>query len=113
MAKKDEPTFMEAQVVADKITTVFQFVGMLTQKDIEILEGMSKKLEEHNSTLRSVQGVMVDYDRAEHKMKWNAQAMDRIKGILLIRNAMSNTPEPIDAKEALQEKEDLAKMFGL
>lgn len=103
----------QAQITADKIAMIFQFVGMLDATDLEYLKKVSEDMEAQSSQLRAVQGVMVDYDRAENKLQWNAQARARISGLLMIHEAMKNTPEPSNAREHDAQKEDIAKMFGL
>ena len=104
----------QAQITADKIMMIFQFVGMLDETDVKYLRGIKEQMEDHSGTLRAVQGVLVDYDRTEEKLKWNQQGAKRINGILAIREAMVETRDiETDFKEKDAQKEVIAKMMGL
>lgn len=114
MPKEFKPTKAQAKIVADKITMIFNFVGMLTEEDVSYLKEISKDLLNQSSKLRAVQGVMVDYDKAEAQMKWNNQAKQRINGILAIRDAIIKTEEiEIDKIKSTATKTKIEEMFGL
>ena len=114
MAKEKKYTNAQAQITADKITMIFQFVAMLDDTDVEYLEGIRKEMADQSGTLRSVQGVLTDYDRTESKLQWNEQAAKRINGILAIREAMVEAADiHLGGLENDAHKEAINKMFGL
>jgi len=78
----------KSQEVADKITPIFDLIVELTDEDIDYLKETAKMIEEENSKLSAVAGVMVDYDKAEAKEKAGELGISRIQGLILIWSAI-------------------------
>ena len=74
----------KSQEVADKITPIFDLIVELTDEDIDYLKETAKMIEEENSKLSAVAGVMVDYDKAEAKEKAGELGISRIQGLFKV-----------------------------
>ena len=68
-------------------------ISALTEEEIGYLRDTKKLIQGETSNLRAVQGIMVDFNKAEAKMKLGNQASNRIDGIIKIWNALEKTPE--------------------
>lgn len=83
----------QIQGVADKITKIFDLVEKLTDEDMKYLHETANAIEKQASTIRATQGILVDFDMGEARIKSGKQAVARIKGLVSIRNALKETPK--------------------
>lgn len=107
-------TKAQSEKIAKKITAVFNLIQGLTQEDIDYLTATAKIISDENSTLQTIGGLLVDYDKAETKQKLGKQAQNRIQGLVMIWNALKETPKiQFNQLKHNLKKQHIDKMFGL
>jgi phosphotransferase system IIB component len=104
----------KSEAIARKLTPIFKLIGKLTEEEIEYLEGAKDNIRKEGTKLQAVGGILVDIDKAEAMERLGRQATNRVAGIILIWNALKETPkirEQFQIKKDHQKKIDSA--FGL
>jgi hypothetical protein len=109
-----ERTKEKAQEVANKMTPIFELVALLSEEDIEYLKDTAKLIEDENSRLQSIAGILVPLNKANAKEKSGELAINRIQGLLLIWGAIKGREKVVAdfIKEETAGRE-IEKMFGL
>lgn len=101
-------------IFGEKIKQLIMFVGLLSPDEIETLKQLKESLYEENSTLNTIGGVLVDIDKADHKIARHKAMIKRIDGLVAIHE--SNL-EMGDANVTLAEKQKgkqtINELFGL
>ena len=104
----------KAEIVANKITPIFEVIGLLTEEDIDYLKDTARQMQEEKSTRDAVAGILVPLEKADMASALADQATDRITGLVLIWAAMKRQPEIINKyREKAMQSREIEKMFGL
>lgn len=112
--KKTTFNIKKSQEIADKLERLWGYIREFTEEELDYLRQASKQVAEESGKLRAVQGVLVDYDKAETQMKLSQASQNRIKGIILIHNALDDYWKiNLEHAKKKKDKEKLDAMFGL
>ena len=104
----------KSEAIAKKLTTIFNLIEKLTEEDIEYLQGSKDSIRKESAKLQAVGGILVNIDKADAVEKLGTQATNRVAGIIMIWNALKETPkirEEYFGKKVRQKEID--SMFGL
>ena len=104
----------KSEEIARKLEQIWLAVSALEDEDMERLEEVGKGIREETSKLNAVAGILVDFDKAEAKQQMGQASTNRLKGIKLIRDALTDYWK-INAEYANKrhQKEAIDQMFGL
>lgn len=109
-----ERSLENSQLVADKMTPIFDLIKELTEDEIEYLKETALTIEEENSTRMAVAGTLIPLEKAEVMNELGGQAMERITGIILIWSAIQEQPKIMRRyMEKAREARAIEQMFGL
>ena len=104
----------KSEAIAEKITKIFNLIEKLSEEEIGYLEGAKDRIKEESAKLQAVGGILVNIDKADVMEKLGTQARNRVTGIIMIWNAIKETPKIREQhfdKKAKQKEID--SMFGL
>ena len=104
----------KAQEVADKITPIFQVIGLLSAEDIEYLKDTAKIIRQEVRSRAAVAGILIPLEKSEMAAATGEQAVDRITGLILIWSAIRRLPEiEREYRRVAEQSAAIEKMFGL
>lgn len=109
-----EFTKEKSQEIADKLTSVFNAVAILTDEDLAYLLEVENGIELDISKFEAGMGVLFDYHKAEMKIRLANESLKRLQGVRLIHSAMGEYWK-INLDYAVKEKQktDFEKSVGL
>lgn len=99
---------------AEKLKQLVIFVGLLSDDEVGALKELRDNLLKQNNNLRTVGGILVDLDAADHKIARHEAMVQRIDGLLAIHESnklLADADSEYADKKASNEK--LNAMFGL
>lgn len=100
--------------LAARIQNLIMFVGLLTPDEVDALKELKKSLQESNSSLGAVAGILAPLEESEHKISRQRSMMKRIDAFL----ALAETNQELqDADHELEKakkgRETINALFGL
>ena len=111
-----ENQLKSSERTAQKIFEVWEVLGDFTDEDIENLKRVVSSLQEQNSKLTAVAGILTDLDKSDYQIDLNKLRIKRTNALLtLIENQLGVKDMEI-GQEYLKKKrqqESINKMFGL
>jgi len=104
----------KSQKIANKLERIWEAVSALEDEDMEYLEEVGKGIREESSRLNAVAGILVDLDKAETKQSFGQESLNRLRGIKLIRNALTNYWKiNADYVKKKSQSSEIERMFGV
>jgi hypothetical protein len=106
-------TKQQAEVVAQKLTRIFEAVESITDEDVKYL-GETIQIIQDDRGKQQALGMMFDPTKAQAMIRLGEQAENRIKGVLMIREALDETWQTnMDYAKGRIAEEKTKETFGL
>jgi hypothetical protein len=106
-------TKQKAELVAQKLTRIFEVIEHITNEDVEYLKNTIEIIHDERGKQQAL-GVMFDPSKAEAMIRQGKQAENRIKGVLMIREALDETWQAnIDYAKGRIVEQRMKESFGL
>jgi hypothetical protein len=106
-------TQQQAELVAHKLTHIFEAVEHITDEDVEYLKDTMQIMRDEQSKQQAL-GMMFDPTKAEAMIRLGKQAANRIQGVLMIREALDETWQAnIDYAKGRVAEQKMKEAFGL
>lgn len=100
--------------LANKIQNLIMFVGLLKPEEVEALHELKKSLQDSNSTMGAVAGILAPLEESEHKIARQRAMIKRIDAFIAISET---NHEMQDADQELEKskkgREKINALFGL
>jgi hypothetical protein len=106
-------TKQQAELVAQKLTRVFEAVEHITDEDVEYLNDTIQIIKDERDRQQAL-GMMIDPTKADAMIRLGKQAQNRIKGVLMIREALDETWQAnVDYAKGRVAEQKMKEAFGL
>jgi len=104
----------KAGEIAKKLDDIFDLVDLLSEEDIDYLRDVKDEIQDANSSLQAVGGILTPLNQSTVKIKMGKQAMNRIDGLIMIIDAIGSNKKIKEdyVKEEMAQK-NINNMFGL
>lgn len=100
--------------LAAKIQNLIMFVGLISDDEIDALRELKKSLQDSNSKIGAVAGILTPLEESEHKISRQQAMIKRIDAFIAIAET---NQEMQDADEELEKskkgREKIAELFNL
>lgn len=100
--------------LAAKIQQLVIFVGLLQPEEIEALKDLKKSLQESNSTMGAVAGILAPLEESEHKISRQRSMIKRIDAFIAISETNHEMQDAdSELEKAKKGRETINALFGL
>lgn len=100
--------------LATKIQHLIMFVGLLQPDEVEALKELKKNLQESNSSIGAVAGILTPLEESDHKISRQRAMIKRIDAFLAISETNHEMQDADDELEKSKKgRETINALFGL
>lgn len=100
--------------LGEKIKALVMFVGLLTLDEIDAIKELKHNLQESNSTMSAIGGLITPLEESDHKIARQRAMIKRIDAVLAIAETNQEMQDAdIELQKAKAGREKINALFGL
>lgn len=100
--------------LAAKVQNLVMFVGLLSDDELEALAELKSNLQESNSTLSSVAGILTPLEESEHKIARQRAMIKRVDALIALHETNQEMQDAdTELEKSKKGREEIARLFNL